>query len=306
MTMKTTFGITGLARTALAAAATAGLVFAASVGQASAATEGAETHIERENWSFAGVKGKFDKDQLQRGFQVYQEVCSACHGLSRVYFRNLVEPGGPQFNEAAVKLLAHDWPNQIFDGPNDEGDIATRRGQLIKRPARLSDPILGPYDNDKQARASQGGALPPDLSLITKARGVEYHGSVFGHVFRMLVDVINGYQEGGADYVHGLLVGFKEAPAGMKIAPGMHYNTAFPGHQIAMAPPLSDGRVSYQDKDIPRTVDQYSRDVTAFLAWAGDPRLEQRKNMGWVVMLYLLVTAILLYLAKRKLWARFH
>ncbi|MEZ5816126.1 MAG: cytochrome c1 [Hyphomicrobiaceae bacterium] len=270
------------------------------------AAGGEPAHIERQSWSFAGIRGKFDKEQLQRGFQVYQEVCSSCHGLKRVYFRNLAEPGGPQFNEEAVKALAASWPNQIFDGPNDEGNIATRKGVIIKRPARLSDPILGPYDNDKQARAAQNGALPPDLSIITKARGVEYHGGVIGHIGHMLRDVVNGYQEGGADYLYALMTGYKKPPADFKLAEGMNYNTAFPGNQIAMIEPLSDGRVKYQNKDVPKTVDQYARDVTAFLSWAADPRLEERKGMGWVTMLYLLVTSVLLYLAKRKLWSHLH
>ncbi len=304
--MKTTFGITGLARLAMTAAAFTGLALTIPTHPATAAGDGAPPHIERQNWTFAGVGGHFDKEQLQRGFQVYQEVCAACHGLKRVYFRNLSEPNGPQFNAEAVKALAAQWPNQIFDGPNDQGDIATRKGQIIKRPARLSDPILGPYDNDNQARAAQNGALPPDLSIITKARTVEYHGSILGHVAQMLKDVVNGYQEAGADYLYALLVGYKTAPADMKLTPGMSYNEAFPGHQIAMIPPLSDGRVKYQSKDIPQTVDQYAKDVTAFLSWAADPRLTERKSMGWVVMLYLLVTAVLLYLAKRRLWSKLH
>ncbi|MEZ5853777.1 MAG: cytochrome c1 [Hyphomicrobiaceae bacterium] len=304
--MKTHFGITGLTRLAVATVALAGVATTVKPTSAVAAGEAAPPHIERQNWTFAGVGGHFDKAQLQRGFQVYQEVCSSCHGLKRVYFRNLVEPGGPEFNEEAVKALAAQWPNQIFDGPNDQGDIATRKGQIIKRPARLSDPILGPYDNDKQARAAQNGALPPDLSIITKARTVEYHGSVLGHVAQMLKDIVNGYQEAGADYLYALMTGYKTPPADMKLSVGMNYNEAFPGHQIAMIAPLSDGRVKYQSKDVPQTIDQYAKDVTAFLSWTADPRLPQRKSMGWIVMLYLLATALLLYLAKRRLWSKVH
>ncbi|MDX2159040.1 MAG: cytochrome c1 [Hyphomicrobiaceae bacterium] len=304
--MITSFGITGLARSALAAAVMAGASVALPGAPANAAGDAPPPHIERQTWSFAGIKGRFDTEQLQRGFQVYQEVCASCHGLKRVYFRNLSEPGGPEFNEEAVKALAASWPNQIFDGPNEQGDIATRKGQIIKRPARLSDPILGPYDNDNQARAAQNGALPPDLSIITKARTVEYHGSVGGHVVQMMKDILNAYQESGPDYVHALLTGYKNAPADFKLAPGMNYNSAFPGNQIAMTEPLTNGRVKYQSKDIPATVDQYSRDVTAFLAWAADPRLNERKGMGWLVMLYLAITAVLLYFAKRKLWSSVH
>ena len=302
--MTLTFGIAGLARGTAAVCALLGAMSVLAAAPAAAAEGG--THIERQDWSFAGINGRFDRAQLQRGFQVYQEVCSSCHSLKRVYFRNLAEPGGPQFNVEAVKALAASWPNQIFDGPDDQGNIATRKGQIIKRPARLSDPILGPYDNDKQARASQNGALPPDLSIITKARGVEYHGGVIGHIGHMIRDVVNGYQEGGADYVHAILTGYKEPPADFKLADGMNFNTAFPGHQIAMIPPLTDGRVKYQSKDVPQTVEQYSTDVAAFLSWAADPRLEERKSMGWVVMLYLLVTSVLLYFAKKRLWSKLH
>lgn len=304
--MRLSFGITGLAQALLVLGASLGLSAVGS-GQAAAASDGeAPIHIERQPWSYAGVRGKFDKEQLQRGFQVYQDVCAACHGLKRVYFRNLAEPGGPQFDLAGVRGLAASWPNQIFDGPNEAGDIATRKGAIIKRPARLSDPILGPYDNDNQARAAQNGALPPDLSIITKARGVESHGGFVSQVGNMVRDVANGYQEGGSDYLHALLTGYVNKPADFKLAEGMNYNAAFPGRQIAMLPPLSDGRVKYQSKDVPQTVEQYSRDVTAFLAWAADPRLEERKGMGWVVMLYLLVTAALLYFAKRRLWSSVH
>lgn len=275
-------------------------------GPARAAGGEAPIHIERQPWSFAGVSGRFDKEQLQRGFQVYQEVCASCHGLKRVYFRNLVEKGGPEFPEEAVKALAAAWPNQIFDGPNDQGDIATRKGAIIKRPARLSDPILGPYDNDNQARAAQNGALPPDLSLMTKARTYEYHGSVLGHVGTMLKDVATGYQEQGADYTYALLTGYKDAPKDFKLSDGMNYNAAFPGHQIAMIAPLTQGRVKYQNESVPRTVEQYSKDVTAFLHWAGDPRHDERKGMGWMVMAYLLVTSVLLYIAKLRLWSKVH
>ncbi len=169
--------------------------------------------IERRSWSFGGVNGKFDRAQLQRGFQIYKDVCAGCHGLKRVYFRNLSEPGGPEFPVEAVKALAASWPNQIFDGPNDSGEIADRRGRIIKRPALLSDPILGPYDNDK-ASAANNGALPPDLSLITKARtgAAEFHGPFWAHPLSMIKDMATGYQEGGADYVYAILTGYGTPP----------------------------------------------------------------------------------------------
>ncbi|MFM9940190.1 MAG: cytochrome c1 [Hyphomicrobiaceae bacterium] len=289
----------------------AGLALALAIGAAPApVTAAGDTPIikRHDKWTYGGLRGHFDNVQLQRGFQVYQEVCAACHGLKRVYFRNLAEPGGPGFPEEAVKALAASWPNQIFAGPNDAGDIADRRGRILKRPALLSDPILGPYDNDKAAAAANNGAVPPDLSLITKARtgAAEYHGSLIGHPVQMLSDIVRGYQEGGSDYVYALLNGYDNTPANMKMADGMHYNKAFPGYQIAMAKPLQDGQVKYQDPATPRTVAQYAEDVTAFLAWAGDPKLEERKSMGLKVLLYLLITTLLLYLAKKRLWSRLH
>jgi ubiquinol-cytochrome c reductase cytochrome c1 subunit len=259
--------------------------------------------IARQTWSFAGIRGHFDAAQLQRGFKVYQEVCAACHSLKRVYFRNLAEAGGPMFPRDRVEALASAWPNQIFDGPNDQGQIATSRGQLIKRPARLSDPILGPYDNDQAARAAQNGALPPDLSLITKARSAGGGETFFGTIAMMVRDIPRGYQESGSDYLHALLTGYANAPADMKLVEGMSYNKAFPGHQIAMVPPLRDKQVKYEDGS-PATIDQYSRDVTAFLTWAADPKHDERKSMGLIVVLYLAVTTVLFFLAKRRLWSK--
>ena len=288
---------------ALKVIAGAALTMALGSGPAAAASDAPQ--IERNKWSFAGFRGHFDQAQLQRGFQVYKDVCAACHALKRINFRNLAEAGGPGFPEESVKALAATWPNQIFDGPNDQGLIATRRGELIKRPARLSDPILGPYDNDQAARAAQNGALPPDLSLITKARTVEYNGSLVAHPFHMLKDIANGYQEGGADYVYALLTGYANKPANLKLTDGMSYNRVFPGEQIAMIPPLVDGQVKYQD-GTPTTVKQYAADVTAFLAWAGDPKLEERKSTGLLVMIYLLITSVLLYFAKKRLWSGLH
>ncbi len=262
---------------------------------AHAAGGGHGPEIERQPWSFAGFGGQFDTSQLQRGFQVYEKVCANCHGLSRIYFRNLVQPGGPQFPEEAVKALAASWPNKITDGPNDEGN-------MFERPAALPDPILGPYKNEKQARANQNGAYPPDLSLIVKARTVERNPSWYVHPFLMLGDIFSSYQEGGADYLYALLTGYTDTPEGVTVADGMSYNKAFPGHQLAMPAPLQDGSVEYQD-GTPKTLDNYARDVTAFLAWAADPSLDQRKRIGWQVMLYLLVTTVLLYLGKKRVWS---
>lgn len=269
--------------------------------------------IERQKWPFAGFKGQFDKAQLQRGFLVYKEVCSACHGLKRLSFRNLSEPGGPEFDAEAVKALATGWDNKIAE-LNDDGEAAvatkdkdgkTNGFKYVTRPAKPSDPILGPYANDKAARAAQNGALPPDLSIIAKARGVHREASPIVHALLMLGDMIGGYQEGGPDYIYALMTGYGEPPASMKMADGMNYNHAFPGNQLAMPPPLSDGRVTKeQGYLIEPTAENYARDISAFLAWSADPSLNQRKRIGWQVMLYLLVTTALLYFAKKRIWAK--
>ena len=253
-------------------------------------------HIAQQNWSFGGVFGRFDRAQIQRGYQVYKEVCASCHGLKRISFRNLAEKGGPEFPEESVKALAATF--EIQDGPNDQG-------KMFKRPGKLSDAIPSPFANEQEARAAQNGAYPPDLSLITKARNTENQGAFYIHPFQMLRDVVTGYQEGGANYVYALLTGYKPAPSDMKLAEGMHYNAAFPGHQIAMVAPLSDGLIKYQDGS-PATLDQYAKDVTAFLAWAGDPKLEERKRIGLMALIYLLITAVLLYFAKKRIWSRAH
>jgi len=173
---------------------------------------------------------------------------------------------------------------------------------MFEREPKPFDPILGPFKNDKEARAAQNGALPPDLSLVAKARNVEYTGTWWAHPFSMLRDIATSYQEGGADYIYALLTGYHEAPSGMTMAEGMHYNAAFPGHQIAMSPPLAnDNFVKYQGDW--GTFDQNARDIAAFLAWSADPTLNTRKSTGWLVMLYLLVTTGLLYAGKRRIWS---
>jgi len=273
------------------AAAAAGLALAAGLAAAApaAAQEHAGPHIERLPWSFAGPFGHYDPGQLQRGFKVYREVCSACHGLKRIAFRNLAEPGGPLFTEAEAKQVATEY--QIVDGPNAEGE-------MFERPGRLSDYIPSPYPNDEAARAAQGGALPPDLSLIAKARAVTRGFPWF------VLDIFTQYQEAGPDYVHALLTGYEEPPEGVEVAPGMHYNPNFiSGQQLAMPAPLSDGQVEYSDGS-PQTVDQYASDVSAFLMWAAEPSLDARKQIGFKAMIFMVVFAGLLYFTKRKLWSK--
>src|SRR5438094_8892644 len=221
----------------------------------------------RQHWSFNGVFGTYDRAALQRGFQGYKEVCAACHPVKHLAFRDLAEIG---YNEAEVKGIAAQV--QVTDGPNDSGE-------MFQRPGRPSDPIPGPFANDQAARAANNGALPPDLSLITKAR------------------------EGGADYVDAILTGFKDAPAGMKMNPNMNYNEYFAGHQIAMPPPLNPDQVKYAD-GTPATVQQMTHDVVSFLSWAAEPNLEERHRMGFKVILFLLVATGVFYAAKRKIWSR--
>lgn len=266
-------------------------------GAAQASSEGA--HIERQDWTYAGFTGQYDQAQLQRGFQVFQQVCSACHGLKRVRFRNLAEPGGPQFPEDAIKALAKAWPYQISGELDDQGNP-------VDRLPGLPDPIIGPYKNDVQARAAQNGALPPDLSLVAKARNAEQPSAWYNQWLLMLRDIAIGYQEGGSDYLYALLTGYHEPPAGVHVADGMNYNVAFPGHQLAMPPPLSkDAFVEYQpEAGIKGSLEQNARDVTAFLAWSADPTLDARKRLGWQVMLYLLITTILLFAVKKRIWSR--
>ncbi len=263
---------------------------------AHAASAAEAVQIERQSWPFAGFFGTFDRAQLQRGYQVYTEVCASCHELKRIAYRNLAQKGGPEFPADAVAALAA--AAEVEDGPNDEG-------AMFKRPGRLSDPLPKIYANENEARSIHNGAYPPDLSLMARARNTENIAPWYIHPFLMLRDIAVGYQEGGADYIHALLTGYKEPPAGVEVMEGMHYNVAFPGHQIAMANPFGggDGQVSYSD-GTPATVENYSRDVAAFLSWTADPRLEERKRIGWSVILYLIVTAGLLYVGKKRLWSR--
>lgn len=254
---------------------------------------GGGVEIDRQKWSFSGITGTYDSQQLQRGFGVYKEVCSACHGLDRIAFRNLAQKGGPEFNIEQVKALAATY--EVPDDPNDDGEVEPR-------PARLADKFPPLYANEKAARAAQNGALPPDLSVIAKARTVAYTGSWYAHPFAMAKDIVTAYQEGGPDYLYALLTGYKDAPAGKEVPDGMSYNAAYPGHLIAMAAPLTPDLGIYSD-GTPETVENYARDVSAFLAWTSDPTLNQRKQSGWVAMIFLLITTILLYVSKRRIWS---
>lgn len=265
----------------------------AALAPASAAEAVKPPHVA---WSFSGPFGTFDRAQLQRGFKVYREVCASCHGLSRVAFRNLSEPGGPEFSEAQVKALAAEY--KIKDGPNDQGEMFERDG----RPA---DRFPSPFPNENAARAANGGAYPPDFSVLAKARTYERGFPWF------LFDIVTQYQEQGPDYIHALLTGYEEPPQGFALQPGQSYNRYMPGNAIAMPPPISDGQVEYPKgadgkPQVPETVDQYAKDIAAFMMWTAEPHMEARKSMGFKAILFLLVFAGLLYFTKKKIWARVH
>lgn len=225
--------------------------------------------LPHQEWSFDGPFGTYDKAALQRGFLVYRQVCAACHSMKHLHYRNLEDLG---YDEGQIKAIAGEYT--VMDGPDDEGE-------MFERPARPSDKFKSPFLNDNQAKYANAGALPPDLSLITKAR------------------------HGGADYVYGILTGYEEPPAGVELLAGQHYNKYMSGHVIAMAAPLMDDQIAYEDGS-PQTIDRYAYDVAHFLTWAADPYMEDRKRTGIKVILFLLVFAGIMYAVKRKTWADQH
>ena len=234
-------------------------------------SHGANTNYLKTDWSFEGIFGTFDRASLQRGYQVYQEVCAGCHSVQHLSYRNLSEKGGPEFLPEEAKAIAAQF--EVTDGPNEDGEMFTR-------PGRLSDKFVKPFPNVKAAAAANGGAYPPDMSVLAKAR------------------------KGGADYIYSLLMGYEEAPAGYELDDGVYYNKYMPGNKIKMAEPISDGVVEYAD-GTEATKAQISRDVTAFLVWAADPHLEARHKMGFKVFFFLIVLLTLVYLSKQKVWSHF-
>ncbi|MBN9673655.1 cytochrome c1 [Roseibium aggregatum] len=259
-------------------------------------------HIERHQWSFAGPFGTFDRGQLQRGFKVYREVCASCHGLRQVAFRSLAQDGGPSFSEEEAKQIASEYT--VIDGPNEDGD-------MYERPAILADKFPSPFPNEQAARASNGGAYPPDFSLLAKARAA--HRGFPWFVF----DAFTQYQEQGADYIYELLISYPdEAPECLGEDFSGNFNPKFlggsitaeacahehlTGGEIGMAAPLFDELVEYTD-GTPMTVDHYAKDVAAFMMWAAEPHLEERKKIGFRVMVFLIFFAGMLYFTKKKLW----
>lgn len=225
--------------------------------------------LEHRSWPEQGVFGTFDRAALQRGFQVYKEVCQGCHGLSYLAFRNMEQLG---FNEDEIQAIAAEYT--VTDGPNDAGE-------MFERPARPADRLPSPFPNDAAARAANGGALPPDLSLIVKAR------------------------EGGSDYVYSLLIGYEEPPPDFQVPDGLYYNKYFPGHLIAMPAPLYEDGVAFAD-GTPATVPQMAADLTQFLHFVAEPRLEERKQTGLRAMIFLVVLTGMLYAYKRRVWSDLH
>jgi ubiquinol-cytochrome c reductase cytochrome c1 subunit len=241
---------------------------------ASAAEHGAA--VESWDWSFNGPFGTYDRAELQRGYQVYKEVCSACHSLNRIAFRNLSDAGGPGFTELEVRALAASY--QIPAEPNERGETTDAEGRPLMREALPSDYFPSRFPNDNAARASNNGALPPDLSLITKAR------------------------DGGSDYIYALLTGYgHEVPAGVTVNPGQYYNPYFLGGLLAMPQPLFANQVTYAD-GTEASIEQMAHDVTAFLTWTAEPKMEERKSLGFAVILFLMAFSGLCFLSYRKLW----
>jgi ubiquinol-cytochrome c reductase cytochrome c1 subunit len=244
----------------------------------------------RITWSFAGPFGKYNEAQLQRGFKIYREVCSNCHSLNLLSFRNLAEPGGPGFTEAQVAQIASE--SKI----NDIDDA----GQSTQRAGRPADHFPAPFANELAAKAANGGTAPPDMSTLAKARTYSRGFPWF------VIDLFTQYQEQGPDYIAALLKGYKDpAPAGANIPQGGHYNEYFPGHAIAMPQPLQDGQVKFDDGS-PETLDQYAKDAAAFLVWAAEPHMMARKRIGFQVIIFLLVLSGLLYFTKKKVWSAVH
>ncbi len=222
------------------------------------------------DWSFKGLFGKFDRAALQRGYQVYTEVCSSCHSMKYLSYRNLAEKGGPEFSIEQAKAIAASF--EVKDGPNSDGDMFTR-------PGRLSDKFVMPYDNVQAAQAANGGAYPPDMSVLVKARG------------------------GGVDYIYSLLQGYEDPPTGVTLDDGVYYNKYMYGNKIKMANQLSDGLVEYSDGTT-ASVEQMSKDVTTFLMWSAEPHLESRHQMGFKAIVYLIILTILVYFSMKRIWSR--
>ena len=229
-----------------------------------------DIELPKEDWSFKGITGKFDRASLQRGYQVYTEVCSSCHSMNLLSYRNLGEPGGPEFSVEQVKAIAANF--EVEDGPNSDGEMFTR-------PGRPSDKFVSPYPNVQAATAANGGAYPPDMSVLVKAR------------------------KGGSDYIYSVLMGYEDPPAGFELEDGVYYNKYMDGQKIKMSNPLSEGIVTYAD-GTQTSQAQMAKDVTTFLTWTAEPHLETRHKMGVKVIIFLTIFTLLVYLSMRRIWSR--
>jgi len=247
------------------------LIIFISIVSFSVHSEETNTNYVKTNWSFKGIFGTFDRASLQRGYQVYQEVCSGCHSVKHLSYRNLLEKGGPEFSVEEVKAIAAQF--EVEDGPNSDGE-------MFMRPGRLSDQFIKPYPNVEASKAANGGAYPPDMSVLAKARA------------------------GGADYIYSLLLGYEESPSGFELDEGVYYNKYMSGNKIKMLAPLSDGIIEYSD-GTQSTVAQMAKDVTTFLVWAAEPHLESQHKMGFKAIIYLIILFTLVYMSKQKVWSRF-
>ena len=239
------------------------------VGFGSIASEQSHKLLNQE-WSFKGFFGKFDRASLQRGYQVYTEVCASCHSIKYLSYRNLSEPGGPEFSEEQAKAIAAQF--EVSDGPNSDGDMFTR-------PAKLSDKFVMPYQNEQEAKASNGGAYPPDFSVLVKARS------------------------GGANYIYSVLLGYEDPPSDITLDDGVYYNRYMYGNKIKMPKPLSNGSVTYSD-GTSATEEQMAKDVVTFLTWAAEPHLEARYKLGFRAIVYLIILTVLVYFSMKKIWSR--
>ena len=230
---------------------------------------GSGNDLPKHNWSFKGLTGTFDKSAVQRGFKVYREVCSGCHSMSLLYYRDLIDIG---FSREEVKAIAAEYT--VIDGPNEEGE-------MFERPAKPSDRFVPPFSNEQEARISNNGSYPPDLSVITKAK------------------------KHGPDYIFNLLLGYTDPPVDFELGEGMYYNKWKEGHQISMAQPLDEGYVDYDD-GTENTLPQLAEDITTFLVWSAEPELEARKKLGIKVILFFIVLGSIVFIVKNRLWREIH
>ena len=245
-------------------------VLISTISSINANSAGQNHPLLKQDWSFQSFFGKFDRASLQRGYQVYTEVCASCHSMKHLYYRNLAEQGGPEFSVEQAKAIASNF--EVVDGPNSDGEMFTRS-------AKLSDKFVMPYSNVEEAKLANGGAYPPDMSVLLKARS------------------------GGADYIYSVLLGYEDPPEDMILDDGVYYNKYMYGNKIKMPKQLYDDLVTYAD-GTPATPEQMAKDVTTFMAWTAEPKLEERHKFGFRAITYLIILTILVYFSMKRIWSR--